>query len=378
MKILSVIMHLPFTPLQDSMQSAAIWRIDNIAKVLRSQGHEVNIIHYIRKSLCEPEDKERYNRGSLVATSIPPVKHLKMVLKDHYDLVYGNTHYGTFISLLGKYIQKSPLIFDMHGGIIEEFLFENGSNIYSKTSPRFILKSFIEFADIRYSDKIICVSKKLVEYLHNKKKVPLEKMAYVTNGVDLDFFKTVNEERISNLRQTLRLENKLVFAYIGSFQKWQGVENFIKSAQKADNSDTAFLVVGGEKKSKKNNVVFVSKVPRIQIPDYYSICDVLVLPRPSHPATEIAAPTKFAEYVAMGKPILTTNVGDAADFVREYKCGIVVEDNKVANLIEGINEFKGKSNDELERMGRNSRMLAENEFDWEKVGINLLNAINFV
>ena len=43
--------------------------------------------------------------------------------------------------------------------------------------------------------------------------------------------------------------------------------------------------------------IFIPKIPRAQIPDYYSACDVLVLPRPSHPATEIAAPTKFAEYI---------------------------------------------------------------------------------
>lgn len=379
MKILNVIMQPPFTHLsEDSMPSAMLWRIDNITKILRSQGNEVNTIHYIRKSLYKSENKERYKRGSLEATSIPPVRHLKILLKNHYDLVYGNTHYGTFISLLGKYTQKVPLIFDMHGGLIEEFLFENESYIYSRASPKFILKSFIEFLDIRYSDKIICVSKKMVEYLHNKKKVPLEKMAYVTNGVDLDFFKPVDEEKISILRRGLRLENKFVFAYIGGFRGWQGVGNFIKSAQKIEAANTAFLIVGGEKKSKKNNVVFVPKVPRIQIPEYYSISDVLVLPRPSHPATEIAAPTKFAEYAAMGKPILTTNVGDAAGFVREYQCGIVVEDNKVENLTKGLNEFKGKSDDELKRMGRNSRTLAENEFDWEKVGTNLLNAINFV
>jgi glycosyltransferase involved in cell wall biosynthesis len=80
----------------------------------------------------------------------------------------------------------------------------------------------------------------------------------------------------------------------------------------------------------------------------------------------------------MGKPILATNVGDAAEFVRKYDCGIVVKNNTPENLIEGMNEFKNKSEEELKRMGKNSRRLAENEFDWKKVGINLLNAINSI
>ena len=373
MKILSV--HIS-TPGED----AAYWRISNIIKILRSAGHEVDVVHYVRRSSYEKlENKERYEQDSFVIASMPTVhlKHLKILRENHYDLVYGNTHTGVFCSLLGKLI-KTPLIFDMHGGLVEEFLLENEFSLNPSFLSRFIQKKLIDFADLRFSDKIICVSHKMIEYLHDQKGVPLDKMAYVTNGVDLDFFKPVNDEKVNNIRSQLGLEDKLVFGYVGGFHKWQGVENFIEAAKRINDKDLAFLIVGGEEESRKNNVIFVPKIPRSQIPDYYSICDVLVLPRPSHPATEIAAPTKFAEYTAMGKPILTTDVGDVADFVREYTCGIVVEDNKVENLIKGIKEFRDESEEELERMGKNSRMLAENEFDWEKVGINLLKAVESV
>lgn len=358
-------------------EGADWWRISNIARILESNGHEVHFVHYCRKASFEKlENKEHYADHSFVMTSPMSVhiKHLKILLKGHYDLVYGNTHTGVFCSLLGKLITPS-LIFDMHGGSVEEFLLENRFSLNPSFLLRFIQKKLIDFADLRFSDKIICVSHKMIEYLHDQKGVPLEKMAYVTNGVDLEFFKPVNAEKVENMRKQLGIEDKLVFGYIGGFQKWQGVENLIEAARKIDDTHIAFLVVGGEEESRKKNIIFLPKIPRVQVPDYYSICDVLVLPRPSHPATEIAAPTKFAEYTAMGKPILTTDVGDAAGFVREYKCGIVVEDNKVENLIKGINEFKNKSSKELKIMGGNSRILAENEFDWNKVGINLLKEI---
>jgi glycosyltransferase involved in cell wall biosynthesis len=373
MKILSV--HIS-TPGED----AAWWRISNIARILESNGHEVHFVHYCRKASYEKlENKEQYVNHSFVITSPMSVhiKHLKILLKNQYDLVYGNTHSGAFISFPGK-LTKIPLIFDMHGGLVEEFLLENEFSLNPSFLSRFIQKKLIDFADLRFSDKIICVSHKMIEYLHDQKSVPLEKMDYVTNGVDLEFFKPINDEKVENLRKQLGLEDKLVFGYVGNFQKWQGVENFIEAARKNDDKDLAFLIVGGEKKLRENNIILIPKVPRTQVPDCYSVCDVLVLPRPSHLATEIAAPTKFAEYTAMGKSILTTDVGDAAEFVRAYKCGIVVEDNKVENLIKGIKEFRDESEEELERMGKNSRMLAENEFDWEKVGINLLKAVESV
>lgn len=370
MKILSV---CTSTPGED----ATSWRISNISRILESKGHEVHFVHYCRKLSYEKlENKGQYSNRTFVITSAPAVhiKHLKILLKNNYDMVYGNNHDATFCSLLTK-LTKIPLIFDMHGDIVEEFLIKKGSNLSTKISLKFLLNTLIDFIDLKFSDKIICVSKKMIEYLHNKKKVPLEKMAYVTNGVDLEFFKPLSDAKVRRIRDQLGLEDKLVFGYIGNFQKWQGVGNFIEAAKKNNDKNLAFLIVGGDKELRKNNIIFIPKVPRAQIPYYYAICDVLVLPRPSHPATEMAAPTKFAEYVAMGKPILTTTVGDAAGFVREYKNGIVVEDNKVGNLIKGINEFSDKSEEELEIMRKNSRRLAEREFDWKKVEINLLKAV---
>ena len=162
---------------------------------------------------------------------------------------------------------------------------------------------------------------------------------------------------------------------MGTFSKWQGIENFLKAAEAMKINDLSFLIIGGEKKIRTHNTVILPKIPRDQIPCCYSTCDVLVLPRPSHPATEIAAPTKFAEYASMGKPILTTCVGDAGLFVNDYKCGIVVSDNSVPNLIKGITEFYNSSKDDLTLMGNNSRRMAEAEFDWKKVAKNLEDAI---
>jgi glycosyltransferase involved in cell wall biosynthesis len=308
------------------------------------------------------------------------IKHLKVLFENKYDLVYGNTHSGTFCSILGK-LKGTPLIFDMHGGTVEEFLLINQSNPgwwHSSALKWYFRSKFMNFTDLRYSDKIICVSNKMIKYLHKENGIPLEKMAYVTNGVDLEFFKPGNNERIQIFRKKLGLEDKFVFGYIGGLQKWQGVENFIEAAKKSSDSRLAFAIIGGENGLRKKNLLFIPEIPRSQISNYYAICNVLVLPRPRHPATEIAAPTKFSEYTAMGKPVLTTNVGDAANLVKKYNNGLVIEDNSINNLMEGILQLKNRSEDELEVMGENSRELAKNEFDWNKIAGNLLKVIESV
>jgi glycosyltransferase involved in cell wall biosynthesis len=301
------------------------------------------------------------------------IKHLLELSRGDFDLVYGNTHFGAFYAILGL-LKGVPLFFDMHGGVEEISLINQHDPrwMYSKKGLLFLFGNILEFTNLHVSRKIICVSRKMIQHLHEHKGIPLKKMIYVTNGVDLQFFKPANNEHIQAIKRNLRLEGKFVFGYIGGGAKWQGIENFIEATKRIKDPRLAFVIVGGEKDSKEGNLFMVSKIPRNQISDYYAICDVLVLPRPNHIATDIAAPTKFAEYTAMGKPVLTTNVGDAASLVKQYANGIVVENNQVENLIKGIIQFRDKSQSELCIMGKNSRILAINEFDWNKVAVNLL------
>lgn len=376
MKILMVCTILP--------QKRADWlRISNIAKIMKSNGHDIQFVHYCRESNYQRFDnKEEYldhifiTFKSLMFTPINiHIKHLKILINGNYDLVYCNGPCSVFYSLFGR-LTKIPIIFDMHGDIVEEFRIKNTKLTISSLIKLSFIK-FIDFISLRFSDIIFCVSNKEIKFLSRKKGIPLEKLCYITNGTNLEFFKVVNNKKLKEIRKELKIENKLTFGYIGDFQKWQGVENLIDAAKNVDDENINFIFVGGKIEIEKDNINVMPRVPYEEIGNYYSICDILVLPRPSHPATEVAAPTKFSEYTAMGKPILTTEVGDAADLVREYKCGIIVKDNSPENLISGINQFMNLSEDELVTMGYNSRKLAEKEFNWDKIGQNLLNILKF-
>jgi len=371
MKILTV----TTAPLLDTAQS---WRTLNIANLLQRAGHDVHLIQYLEGPSNE-EVQEHTFGGKNIRRSVrtlsrfmSPLGHLMELAKDNYDLVYCNAGSVPSRCILGK-LKRIPLIFDMHGGLVEEFLIGNPNLTYPSKLFDLLCKKLISFVDLLVSNKIVCVSRKMIDYLHMKKQVPLEKMAYVTNGVHLDFFKPLSGQK--TLMNELGIEDNFVFGYIGNLQEYQGVHKLIEAAKIVDDSKTTFVVVGSQGKMRKGNVVFVPKIHRSRVPNYYAVCDVLVLPRPSHPAMEIAAPTKFAEYAAMGKPILTTNVGDASVLVKKYNCGIVVRDNSAKSLYEGIMQFKDSSRANMLMMGRNSRQLAENEFDWNKVKYNLLKVI---
>jgi glycosyltransferase involved in cell wall biosynthesis len=375
LKILSVIAGIL---LDDAMSK----RILNINRLLIELGHQVHLVQYAEKKAWlktggNAVDLSVFDHSIVFSPkALTNLTHLRGLGKENYDLMYGNTYGGAFWSILGK-LKHVPLIYDMHGSAIEEHRLNTGNTQSLTGAIRLLSKTAVETAAISFSDRIVCVSNKMMLYLKKYNGGSSKKTYYVTNGVDLNLFKPVSDVDAYSLKRKLGLDGKFVFGYIGDTQKWQGLANFIYAAKLLRNPNVQFLVVGTNqnKTQKAGNLLFVPRVSHIQVPLYAGVCNVLVLPRPTHPATEIAAPTKFAEYAAMGKPILTTNVGDAAELVTRYNCGLVTKKSAAVGLLEGFGSFTQKPVDLLREMGHNSRELAETEFDWNKIKWNLSRAI---
>lgn len=365
MKILSVNTTIP-------KDDALCIRVSKITKLMKKGGIDVDLVYYITKGF---KSHKIFKSGSYKGQYLihnPLIllfKHLNILRKGNYDLVIGNTFFSAFFCIFGKLMRK-PLILDMHG-ISAESTFLGDSKILG-----FLIK-IMESSALCFSDKIFCVSHEMVDYLHDKRRVSKNKLFYIPNGVDLDFFKQISEDEVNVLRKKFKLENKLIFGYLGGTHKWQGFENFIVASKGIKDDKFASIVVGCDISEyiQKGNITFIPRVSRKEIVKYYSLCDILVLPRPKHVVTEVAAPTKFAEYTSMGKPILTTNVGDAAKLVKKYRNGLVVKDNSINNLKKGINIFINMDKIQMAQMAQNSRKVAENEFDWSKIYINLINIL---
>lgn len=189
MKILSVTITMP----QDDAQ----WvRISNMARILEKRGLDISIVHYIIKGGESHRKLENLSDDDSIIINNPLIlmfEHLRILKKGEYNLVYGNTFAATFFCVVGKFMKK-PLILDMHG-ISEEYVMNNHSKTFI-----FIMK-LMERLALLFSNKILCVSHEMVTYLHNEKRVPMKKLFYVPNGVDLDFFNQINKNQINELKK---------------------------------------------------------------------------------------------------------------------------------------------------------------------------------
>jgi len=77
-------------------------------------------------------------------------------------------------------------------------------------------------------------------------------------------------------------------------------------------------------------------------------------------------PIALKEALASGKPLIGTKVGGIPAQIKDGWNGFLVEPGNEKQLAEKI-RYLIDNPEERERMGKNSRKLAREEFDWKKI-----------
>jgi glycosyltransferase involved in cell wall biosynthesis len=211
------------------------------------------------------------------------------------------------------------------------------------------------------------LKEKLVE-----KGIPEEKLEVIPNGVNVEDF-NVSEEEVERVRRKYGLEG-IVVMFAGTVTPRKGVLELMKAAELLNRRDVLFLVVGNldldkeyarkvmeYAKDKGINAKFTGFVPYEDLKALYSACDVFVLP-----SFEEGQGVVLLEAMASGKPLIGSKVGGIPMQIREGWNGFLVKPGDVEQLAEKI-RYLVENESERTKMGRNSKKLAEDEFDWEKI-----------
>lgn len=105
---------------------------------------------------------------------------------------------------------------------------------------------------------------------------------------------------------------------------------------------------------------------------YLAACDLLWLPLKNTLANRGRWPMKINDYMASGRAVVSTDVGDLAGLFQEpYPIGVLSKDNPDQFAEKSLSLLK---NIEMRHQyGRNGRFLAETQFDWSHVTEQLEN-----
>lgn len=188
------------------------------------------------------------------------------------------------------------------------------------------------------ADLIVTVSDQLVRELRER-GIPNERILIYPNCVDPDVFDCARFD--ANELKGLRAQHNIpadakVVGFIGTFGQWHGVDFLARCIQDLVKYDLPwieknkiyFMLVGDGPKMAivrqslgtdplNRFVSLTGLVAQVEAPRLLACADILVSPHvPNTDGSEFfGSPTKLFEYMAMGKPILASALGQIADVV---------------------------------------------------------------
>lgn len=372
----------------DIYSSVEPWtrRIKSLASELIKNGYEVKIIYFPVSYSKVSKDYSEDGYGVIPFNRYPsPFLFLKNILKfiqlgRWADVIHLQKchHYASIPAVISAYFNKKPLHYDWDDW--EEMIWYEscGTNRHS----RFIGLSFkiLERFLPVLSDTVSVASECLKE-LALSFGLKAENIFPIPVGADLEQFNPVIEG--DRIKQKYKITGPLIL-YVGQLHGAQYIDLFIKAMNIVlhKNKKVSFMIVGEgfmERKLKSlvaelgiaEKVIFTGSVPHHEIPEYIAAADICVAPFRDTKVTRCKSPLKIVEYLASGKAIVASNVGEVKKMVGGV--GVLVKPDNFHLLAQGI--LRLLVDKELrDSIGRLARQRAENIYNWRVSTLSLMSA----
>lgn len=216
--------------------------------------------------------------------------------------------------------------------------------------------------------------------------VAADKIVVNPNGVDTDMFKPGIGGGETRTALGVSADETLA-GFVGSFGPWHGVEvltDAIKRIPAA--SQIRFLLVGSgsllgqvkeslESEEQDGRVIFAGSVEHHEVPVLLDACDILVSPHvPLAEGTEFfGSPTKIFEYMAMGKGIVASRLGQIAEVLRHEQTALLVKPGDREELTAALLQLADFPT-LREELGAAARRRAIEHHTWKRNAQNVLDA----
>ena len=230
-----------------------------------------------------------------------------------------------------------------------------------------------------FASKFISCSDELMTFFKHKLSSNCKTLK-VSSVVDFDMFSK------SNLKSPFSNKKHIVYCgYMGNNK--DGVEDLISAfslfAQK--NKSVNLCLIGSaspkemikfKNQIKKNRitdrVLITGKLPHKDIPSYLLNAELLVLARPNNKQAQGGFPSKLAEYLSSGTPVLVTKVGEIPYYIKDSVNGYLTDPSNPEMLSEKLH-FILKNYERAKKAGKKGQFLAKNEFDLKVQSGRLIN-----
>ena len=237
-----------------------------------------------------------------------------------------------------------PFIYEVRG--LWEFTTASKISGYEE-SERFALEQNLEQLVATHADLLFTLGKNLANELINRGVKP-EKIHLAPNAINPSGFPLLSKDKA--LTKAFSLNDKtFVIGYAGSIVGYEGLDDLITAFYQLRNKipNAKVIIVGDgdtlpalRKQAKRlnlgNHIHFMGKLPHHEVTRYYSIFDMLALPRKPHKVCQLVTPLKPLEAMCMGIPMVVSDVAALREMVEEGETALVHRANDPNSLASAI------------------------------------------
>lgn len=262
------------------------------------------------------------------------------LFKEKPQKIYAFTTIPASAAAIYKFFSKAKLIAEIHGM----------ERVKEKRSLIWLLLDHIFYS---CADEFVVMSDRMKENVHALYKIPYSRIHRI--------YAPINIKQINFI--PLKKSDKLIVGYGGNDAKYQNFDKIMESVKiLSGEKNLEFRIFGITADKYKDylagNIKFFGLLSGQKFFDELSNCHVF-LSMYEKKFGEGSFPHKMASYLAVGRPVITTDSSDCKKVVEDARCGLVIPYPDAKLLAEAIKEMQQKPFSELEQMGKNARKFAE-------------------
>jgi phosphatidyl-myo-inositol dimannoside synthase len=307
----------------------------------RSAGYRVYRISSLRAP-CEPPRSRLRAVWLLCSRDLPLmvrvfVRVAQIVRREGVAVVViGELVYGGWLAAPCRFLLRRKVVLYVHG---EELTIDG--------RPTTIAQS-LRGAHLRLAHAIVTVSHFGRAALIERYDVPSDKIALITNGIDLDRFRPRPDSPL--LRARYGLPDQRILLTVGRLSERKGMDRVIEAlpAVLSRHPEVHYLIVGEGKyrphlerlvaeRRLGDHVTFAGGVSDEHLLDHYAIADIFLMPHRELASGDTEGfGVVFLEANACGVPVVAGMVGGATDAVQDGVNGLTVNGDDVSAIAQAV------------------------------------------
>jgi glycosyltransferase involved in cell wall biosynthesis len=204
-----------------------------------------------------------------------------------------------------------------------------------------------------------------------RKGVPLSKLRFIPNGVDVSMFDP--DGTGASIRERFGLQDAFLVVYAGAHGMANDLGTILQAADHLQVCDGIHVLFVGDGKERAHletharalglrNVTFAGAMPKTAMPEVLAAADVCIATLMNIPMFATTYPNKVFDYMAAGRPTILAIDGVIRQVVEEAGGGIFVPPGDSSALSDSI-ESLYRDRPGARAMGRAARRYVESHFD---------------